>query len=212
MVDYLEDEDSEIAAIGAISAALARLPDADARRRVITYVLSRYLPDSTTKPSAAPSPWEHTIQPGAHVHGSVPSSWENTIQPGAHVYGYAINTEQSQREIAGVARLTESGELRITARDLKAKSGLDAAMRLAYIAIYAHELLTNLPFSSRKGLTPLLKEWRLYDGNARAKLSRERGIIRSGDNLSLDAHARLDAERYVNDILDVDIKGSWKPK
>lgn len=66
--------------------------------------------------------------------------------------------------------------------------------------------------SSRKNLTPILKEWRLYDGNTRARLSKERGILRDGDNLSLDAHARRDAERFIEEISDPEIKGQWKPK
>lgn len=115
-------------------------------------------------------------------------------------------------EMPGIARLSDTGELKITARDLKAKSGLDAAVRLAHIAIFAHEQLAGQPLSSRSGLTPLLKEWRLYDGNARARLSRDRGILRNEDSLSLDAHARVDAERYIAEIQDSETHGVWKPR
>jgi hypothetical protein len=188
----LSKDDNEIAAIAAISLAISKLPDSDARRRVLSYVFARYLPEgSVLSVSSPPS----LPQPATSVAPS----------PVAVV-------ELTQRELPGVARLTDAGELRITARDLKAKSGLDAAVRLAHVAIYAHERLTGQPLSSRKGLTPLLKEWRLYDGNARARLAKERGIIRSGDSLTLDAHARRDAERYVEEILNEELTGQWRPR
>jgi hypothetical protein len=124
----------------------------------------------------------------------------------------ATAAASGQQEVPGIARLTDTGDLRITIRDLKARSGLDAAVRLALVSIYAHEKMTGQPLSSRKNLTPILKEWRLYDGNTRARLSKERGILRDGDSLSLDAHARRDAERFVEEISDPEVKGEWKPK
>jgi len=177
--------DDELIAIGAINSALGKLTDTDARRRVLSYVIARYLPDA-------------------------PASLPTAGQPKSSVAPSPLSVVQ-QRELPGVARLTDTGDLRITARDLKAKSGLDAAVRLAHIAIYAHERMTGgQPLSSRKGLTPLLKEWRLYDGNSRARLANERGIIRSDDSLSLDAHARRDAERYIEEILNDELKGQWR--
>ncbi len=154
------DHDSELAAIVASSAAISKLADVEARRRVLSYVLARYFPE------VAPT-----------------QGWSFT-----------------ERELPGVAYLTDAGQLRITIRDLKARSRLDAAVRLASVAIYAHQRLAGRPLSSRRGLTPLLKEWRLYDGNTRAKLAKERGILRSGDDLSLDARAFRNAERLVEEI------------
>lgn len=192
MTDHPQDDDSEITAIAAISGALKKLSDADARRRVLSYVLARYLPDSTAVTPQAPR--VSGLAPSAAAPGPIPV------------------VEHMQRELPGIARLTDAGELKITARDLKAKSALDAAVRLAHIAMYAHERLTGQPLSSRKGLTPLLREWRLYDGNTRARLAKERGIIRSGDSLSLDAHARRDAERFADEILNDEVSGQWKPR
>ncbi len=186
------NHDAEIAAISAISSALSKLADSEERRRVLSYVLARYLPEGNALSALPPA---LSAQP---VSSMAPS-------PVAVI-------EHTQRELPGVARLTDTGELRITARDLKAKSGLDAGVRLAHVAIYAHERLTGQPLSSRKGLTPLLKEWRLYDGNVRHRLANERGIIRSEDSLSLDAHARRDAERYIEEILNDELHGQWKPR
>ena len=182
----LQNNDAEITAIAAISSALSNLADAEARRRVLAYVLARYLPEENTLASL----------PSASLAQTFTSMAPSPVS----------------LELPGVARLTDSGDLRITARDLKAKSGLDAGVRLAHVAIYAHERLTGQPLSSRKGLTPLLKEWRLYDGNVRARLAKERGIIRSDDSLSLDAHARRDAERYIEEILNEELHGQWKPR
>jgi PAS domain S-box-containing protein len=177
MVDLHQDHDSEIAAIVASTAALSKLADAEARRRVLSYVLARCLPEPALVLGSGSAP-----SPLAMSHSSV-----------------AV-VEHTQRELPGVACLTESGEFRITACDLKARSGLAAAVRLAQIAIYAHERLTGRPLSSRKGLTPLLKAWGLYDGNTRGRLAKEPGIIRSGDNLSLDPQARRRAERVVEEL------------
>jgi PAS domain S-box-containing protein len=88
----------------------------------------------------------------------------------------------------------------MTLGELFARSRLTAAVRLAMVAIYAHERLTGRPLSSRRTLTPLLKAWRLYDGNTRSRLAKQRGILRSGDDLALDDQARREAERFIDDI------------
>jgi hypothetical protein len=190
MVQGPEEQDKEIAAIAVISAALAGLSDAEARQRVISYVLARYLPQGGALP-AIPAPRAAVASPATPVS---PTALTAT------------------NEIPGIARLTEAGELRVTVRDLKARSGLDAAVRLAYVAIFAYQKLAGRPLSSPTGLTPLLKTWRLYDGNTRTRLGRDKGILRSGDDLSLDAHATRDAERFIQEILDDAVEGGWKPK
>jgi hypothetical protein len=116
------------------------------------------------------------------------------------------------REIPGIARITDTGEMKITIRDLKAKNARDAVVRLSHIAVWAHETLTGQPLSSRKGLTPILKEWRIYSGNARSWLAHNKGFIRSGDSLMLDAHARRDAEAYAADVTNDDVTGIWRPR
>lgn len=193
----MNEVDAEISAIANVLKALASLPDEDARRRVLSYALSRF-PVSGIK-----------LPPAGHGAGSQPErSGEND-----HDDGSAAEQDQNQSpEIPGIAVLTNAGELRITARDLKAKSGLDAAVRLAHVAIYAHQKLTGNSISSRSGLTPLLQEWRLYDGNTRARLKKEKGILRDGDLMKLDAHARRAAETFIDEILDPSTQGSWSPK
>lgn len=188
------DQDQEIAAIATMSAALARISDDDARARVISYVLARYMPALA----------DSRVVVGRSALTGSPSA-DATVRA-------SIGVPPSTNEIAGIARLTESGDLHLTIRDLKARSGLDAAVRLAHVAIYAQRQLTGQPLSSAKGLTPILKIWRVYDGNTRTRLAKDKGIIRSGDDLSLDAHATRDAERFIQEILDPAIEGKWRPK
>jgi PAS domain S-box-containing protein len=163
-----DPDDLEIAALAASTAALSRLPDAEARRRVLSYVLARCLPAESA---------------------SLPTS------PGLPEMGQAAS------ELPGIARLTGAGEFVITLRQLGARSRLEAAVRLARIAIYAHEFLAGRPLSSRKTLTPLLKAWGLYDGNTRSRLAREPGILRRGDELTLDGAARQSVERLLAGML-----------
>ncbi len=115
------------------------------------------------------------------------------------------------QELPGVAKL-QDGRLRLTIRDVKARNTRDAAVRLAHIILLAHEQLTGkADVSSRAVLVPLLREWRAYDGNTRKALARCKGIVRNGDSVSLDIHARREAEGYVRDVLDAEKVGAWSP-
>jgi len=193
MNEPTNDFDPEAAAINIAAGALINLPDDGARERVMAYLNNRFRP-------AQP------IMPG---HASVRGSGTLMSQPST----LAASSASSNTELPGIARLLDDGSLKILARDLKAKSALDAAVRLSYVAIHAYSVLSQGgKLSSRKGLTQILKQYRLYDGNVRARLARERGIVRDGDNLSLDAHATTDAERYMGEITNAEITGQWKPK
>lgn len=115
-------------------------------------------------------------------------------------------------EIPGIARIGSDGKIKLTVRDLKAKNTNDAAIRLVHVVVLAHELLTNeQSVSSKHVLVPVLREWRAYTGNTRATIATHKGIIREGDRISLDAHARQEAEEYIRQVQDDTIQGSWKP-
>ena len=209
MENDIQDFDDEITAIATISSALAMVKEPDARQRVLSYILARYGPQlPADNPALARSRTDHSPLSALALSAGPPfgGSSESRTSPLDQVTA-------APKELPGIARISDSGDLKITVRDLKAKSGLDAAVRLAHVAIYAYDHLTGgQPFSSRKGLTPLLQQWRLYDGNARARLASHRGIMRSGDNLTLDAHARRDAERFIEEILSDEVPGQWRPK
>lgn len=117
------------------------------------------------------------------------------------------------KEIPGIAALTPTGEFRLTVRDLKAKSANDAAVRLAHITIWAYQELTGEQSVSSKGvLLPILKKWRAYSGNTRLELGKQKGILRHGDNLSLDMHSTKMASEFVKEVQDDAIAGTWVPQ
>lgn len=124
-----------------------------------------------------------------------------------------VSSTQVGNEIPGIATLTASGEFKFTVRKIKAKNANDAAVRIAHIAILAYRQLTNeQTVSSKRVVVPILKTWRAYSGNTRYVLANHKGIIRDGDNLSLDAHSMNEAQRYLDEVLDESIDGTWTPK
>lgn len=181
--------DPELAALMAICDALNSLEDETTRQRVLDYAYSRF-----------------GLQPASFVRRPMQGA-----APGAEDAVELLDAK-SPSEIPGIARLTDKGDLKLTIRDIKAKSANDAARRLAYIVIFVNEKLTGQKtMSSPKVLVPILKEWRAYDPNTRKKLKEDKGIIRDGEQLSLDAHARKEAESMVREVSDDSIEGAWKP-
>jgi len=115
-------------------------------------------------------------------------------------------------EIPGIAKLSQSGEVQLTVRDFKAKSANDAAVRLVHVVIWAAGKLTGeRSVSSKNVIVPLLKKYRCYDGNTRGSIAKDKGLVRDGDQLSLDFHAEQFAEKIVGEILDSSSEGRWKP-
>lgn len=115
-------------------------------------------------------------------------------------------------QFAGIAEISPDGDFVLTLRDLKAKSQLDAARRLIHIAIFTYSRLVKVPDMPSKELTKILKDWRVYDGNVRALISKSKGLIRTKDGgLALDAHSKNDAELFISEILNSEIKGLWAP-
>ena len=104
-------------------------------------------------------------------------------------------------EIPGVALINDEGKLKITMRELSGKTINERARQLAYVAIRAYEQLSGeTKVSSKSVITPLLKQWRLYTGNTRKLLARDKGILREGDSLSLDVPAKQEADRFIAQI------------
>jgi len=120
--------------------------------------------------------------------------------------------EVDTKEIPGIAILSEDGQFRLTVRDLKAKNLKDAAIRLVHVAIRAYTKLTGKTTAPSKNvILPLLKDWRVYDGNTRVAISRHKGVLRKGDEMSLDFHSQNDADQFIEEILDENVKGAWSP-
>jgi hypothetical protein len=115
-------------------------------------------------------------------------------------------------EIPGIAKLSNSGEVLLTVRDFKARSANEAALRLVHVYLWAAgKLKGQRSVSSKSSVVPALRRYRCYDGNTRRVLAKEKGVLRDGDELSLDFHAEQLAEKFVKEILDPGTEGKWKP-
>ena len=91
---FRDDDDSEIAAIAAIGAVLSKVTDPEARSRVLTYILSRYLPEGSARPALPAATWNASAGAPASAVAASP----------LHV------VEQTQRELPGVARVEHQGD------------------------------------------------------------------------------------------------------
>ncbi|MGH9545084.1 MAG: hypothetical protein ACRD23_07695 [Terriglobales bacterium] len=175
--------DAELRVMMKVSEALGSLKDAGARERVLFWVASKF-------------------QCASGLPVSPPAQNETKTE----------SLAASAREIPGIARLSDTGELHLTVRDMKARSANDAALRIAHIVIYANQQLTGSEtVSSKKTLLPILRKYRAYDGNTRSALAQHRGFVREGDQLSMDFHCKKEAEGFVREILDSTTQGTWAP-
>lgn len=127
--------------------------------------------------------------------------------------GLADNEEiERSGQIPGIAKLSSAGEVQLTVRDFKARSANDAATRLVHVFLWATKKLTGRGSASSKvSIVPAMRKYRCYDGNTRTVIAQDKGIVRDGDELSLDFHAEQLAEKFVKEILDSGTEGKWKP-
>lgn len=121
------------------------------------------------------------------------------------------NTNKSG-ELPGIASF-QNGNFTLTVRDAKASSQADAVKRITYIAIraYLRQNQKETSVSRKTVINPILTKWRLYDANARSFLANDKGILRDKDNLSLDVHATEEADKFIEEVNDSKIVGSWSP-
>jgi hypothetical protein len=181
----------EIEALKMVDKALSGLDAEDARNRVLEWANAKYGRPLSNAPRAG-------MREGTPASPTQPNApWSPSVEG---------------RELPGIAMLSDSGQFQLTVRDPKAISTNDAAARLALVAIYAYCKLTGeTSASSRKIVKPVLDSWRAYTGNTRVLLAHHQGIIRNGDALSLDQHAKREAEEYIQEILDDSKQGRWQP-
>ncbi len=192
-------EDVELLAMNSIWTALSSLPDDAARMRCIHWATSRL--------GIAPQVVSNIVNTknrsavGTSSTANSSSGAQNT-QQGAPVGG----------GLEDIVEQIEGGGFRVIARDLKAKSRNEAAIRLVHLVLYANEVLNGQQKTSSKALVlPVLQEWRAYDGNTRGAIANHPGIKREGDSLSLDLHSRRDAEKFIAEIRDETVQGGWSP-
>ena len=121
-------------------------------------------------------------------------------------------TVNQENEIPGIAIKNTDGSIQFTFRDIKAKSAADAGIRITLLAALVHEKLTGQEELSRKKiLNPLLEDWRVYDGNLRDAINEHRGIINTRTTIKLDSHAKDEAKKIIQEVLDDSIVGKWNP-
>jgi len=181
---------TEVQALGKVDEALSGLDDEGARSRVIRWASEKY--------GVAPA--------------SKPPAFAQTFTPASQIAGVAVGVQTAAGgEIPGIAKFVGE-ELRIIARDIKASSTNDAAIRLVHMAIRANEILTGSEtVSSRHIVTPILKTWRAYTGNTRPAIANQKGILRNGDLVGLDEHGKRDADEFMRQSLDASVEGTWNP-
>ena len=186
-------QDPELAAMSTVAGALSKL-DKEAVTRVLAWVGNKY--------GVIPSPSSQSTSGGSENRG------QNTA---AATNGKSITPTHGGKEIAGLTRLNGDGKVEITVRDPKGRSAGDTAKRLIYLAIRAAQLLGQETVSRKELLNPLLTRWRLNNGNTRRMIGSDRGLLKSGDSLSLDIPAAKEADEFLREALDPTVDGGWKP-
>ncbi len=130
--------------------------------------------------------------------------------PGIPATGKPAAPQLNGKEISGVAHLDEAGKMHLSVRDPKATTTNDAARRLTYVTLRAHELLTtNAKASSKDVVVPILKHWRCYTGNTRPLLAQDKGLHREGGMIWLDGPGKDEADKFIKEIQDSATTGAW---
>src|SRR5205823_2466461 len=159
----MSTSDVELTAMTSVWDALQSLPDKEAQLRCITWALSRL---------------GLTLPTGPGVRAGSP------IAPSASPLTSSSPSAAGEDSLVDIVEQTEDGRFRVIARDLKARSRNDAALRLVHLVLYANEIIGGQQkTSSRKFVIPVLKDWRAYDGNTRVAIANSPGIKREGDLL-----------------------------
>lgn len=99
-------------------------------------------------------------------------------------------------------------QLRLMETRLKAHSKLDAASRLTYLFLYAHEL-EGRPEISRTVLNEELKKVGLYDSNASNWINHSPELFREEDRVGLQKSGREEAQKILEEVLDSNIPNKW---
>ena len=122
------------------------------------------------------------------------------------------NAPSGATELAGIAEKGDQGKVHVVVNDLKAKTGLDAVRRLTYITLLSRRQLLSETKTPRKALVEVLRSYNLYDGNARACIAKDKGLVRDGrKTLALSHPAIPMAREFVKDIQDETKMGTWRP-
>ncbi len=100
-------------------------------------------------------------------------------------------------------------QLRLTETRLKAKSKLDAARRLTYLFLYAHELEGRAEIP-RKVLKEELEKAGCFDRNVATWINKNPDLLREEDRLGLQKSGREAAQKVLAEVLDPNIPDRWR--
>jgi hypothetical protein len=116
----------------------------------------------------------------------------------------------SSVDLTSVAEVDDEQKLQLTVTDLKAANQADATERLIYVALLARRQLLNEKKTPRKELLRHLRDYGLADGNSRASIARDKALVKEGAKfIWLSSPAVSTAQKYVNEINDPKIVGTW---
>ena len=185
----------EIKAMGTIDEALSKVKDEEAVQRILKWAVDKFKVEGVQIPVD-------------NSGGDEGGTQGNTGQQSPPV---------TENEIPGIAMYNGDDKITFRFQDIKAKNARDAAVRLALVTCHVYKHFTGKDEMPRaKILTPLLKNWRLTSGGVLSAISDHRGIISEGGTknctLKLDFHAKKDAKTVIEQILNKDVAGKWKPK
>ncbi|WP_190448170.1 hypothetical protein [Trichocoleus sp. FACHB-832] len=99
-------------------------------------------------------------------------------------------------------------QLRLSETRLKAKSKLDAARRLTYLFLYAHELEGRHEIQ-RKVLNEELKKAGYLDSNAANWINKSPDLFREEDRVGLQKSGLEEAQKVLAEVLDPNISNNW---
>jgi len=116
------------------------------------------------------------------------------------------------QDISLITEKGPNGKFQFNDIDLKAKNRSDAVLRLVCIAVRAYEkVMGELRVSKKTIINPLMKKWGFIAGSDRRAFANIRGLHNEGDNYFLDIPAKQQADKYIEDVLNPEIKGFWNP-
>jgi len=187
----------EIKAMGTIDEALAKVKDNAAIERILRWAVDKYKVEGLDFQKGSSGTGGGEVETPGNMGQQIPPATEN--------------------EIPGIAMYNGDDKITFTFQDIKAKNARDAAVRLALVTCHVYKHFTGKDEMPRaKILTPLLKSWRLTSGSVVGAIADHRGIISEGgkknSTLKLDFHAKKDAKTVIEEILNKDVAGKWKPK
>ena len=95
---------------------------------------------------------------------------------------------------------------------LKAASARDYYKRLTYLFIYAQDLMLGRTSAPKSELMAVLKAAKVYDANCRFWLKQKNGFtVDSEDRMKLNASAREQAVKALDEALDNNLQDDWNP-